>query len=270
MLGSLLIVVLAGGTTGATPATAAMAPAAILALAPASGPNVANPATMASSQVPDYTTTITLQAGTFWLSYELDTATKKLRVAFQVAPEKVDNGQGWASLGFSSDGKAHTSTVSQAVVFEGLGRPKMYRLGGQDSDMSVKAEANQKAYFSGDTSVEPTAVIGIPPSSRRLALSKRITYKFELQYNALQPGIFSDSGPTHILHAFNTGPLAWHTFPNKGSNSVNLVAGTANARVDNTADLFAKHGFLMLFGWGVCIPSGITYAQFFKSSGPYW
>jgi hypothetical protein len=252
----------------ATPATPATAPTAKPAAKPAAPPAPAA-AAMAASQVPGYTTTVELQAGAYWLSYELDKAARKLRVAFQVAPAKVDNGQGWAAVGFSSDGRM---VGSQAVIFEGLGQPKVYRLGGQVRDL-VTVEPNQEAFFAGGAaaSVEPTTVTGAGSGGRSLlAPSKRITYRFDLNYDALEPGKFSDSAPTHILHAFNTGPLAWHTFGNKGSDSVDLATGAARAMVDETADLYAKHGFLMMFGWGVCIPFGVTSARFFKRHDPYW
>ena len=35
-------------------------------------------------------------------------------------------------------------------------------------------------------------------------------------------------------------------------------------------DYIVQHGFLMLFGWGVCIPAAITSARFFKRKGKVW
>ena len=221
-----------------------------------------NPASAASismkTQVPGYTKTDVLEDGAFWFSWSLDKTSNTLKVAYQVAADKVDAQGSWAALGFSANGEM---IGSQAAIFSiGTDGPafKLYDL---DSGYTVAPAADQAQFF-----------VGEKPSMEGKAVfegTERFTYKFELDYSKLKPGLFEASADTFILYAYGVGHLAYHE-EHKGVKSINLASGKAVAVVDKRLNFIISHGFLMLFGWGLCIPAGITSARFFKRHDPLW
>jgi len=211
------------------------------------------------SQVPGYSKTVVLEADTFWFSWNLDVASTTLEVVYQVAADKVDSQGSWAALGFSASGNM---VGSQAVIFSSSangGAMQLYDLNSKQLDGSAYSLASDQSLFVGSPKMEGKAAFqGVD----------RFTYKFELDYTKLKTGLFKADADTFILHAFGKGEVQYHG-PNRGATVVNLASGGANAVVDKTLDYILGHGFLMLFGWGLCIPSGITSARFLKKH-PWW
>ena len=168
-------------------------------------------AIVAESDVPGYETTVVLDPGKFWLSYTLDKPSKTVKIAYQVQSEVVSNGDGWAALGFSSNGKM---VGSQAIIFV-AGKPQLYKLAGKAQPLVTPAP-NQASFQSGKFHMERAASFGIGGNS------KRVTYRYNLKYDALEPDNFSVDTPTSILHAYGDGRFMYHG-SNKGLTVVKFA-----------------------------------------------